>query len=96
MSPTLQIHENILLGRPDSVHPREDVEQAAVLGGAHKLVQKLPLKFDTNLRPQNTGYSESRYGADNAGPFGALIDAQKSTELSGGEWQRLAVRNFLP
>ncbi|KAF8609562.1 P-loop containing nucleoside triphosphate hydrolase protein [Ceratobasidium sp. AG-I] len=96
MLTTLQIRENILLGRPNSLHPEEDVEQAATLGGAYKLIQKLPQKFDTNLQPHNTGYSESRYGVDNAGPFGALIDAQKPTELSGGEWQRLALsRSFM-
>ncbi|KAG8766570.1 hypothetical protein FRC12_006782 [Ceratobasidium sp. 428] len=92
----LTVYENILLGRPDSSHPQKEIEQAAISGGAYNLIQKLPAKFKTNLRPQNTGYSQSFHGTDITGPFGSLIDAQKPVRLSGGEWQRLALsRSFM-
>ncbi|QRV76605.1 hypothetical protein RhiJN_04620 [Ceratobasidium sp. AG-Ba] len=87
----LTIYENILLGRPTSADPHEEVEQAANLGGAYTLIQKLPAKFQTNLKPQSMGYSPSHSGTDGGGPFGSLISAQKPIELSGGEWQRLAL-----
>ncbi|KAG8704356.1 hypothetical protein FRC09_003602 [Ceratobasidium sp. 395] len=87
----LTVYENILLGRPDSSDPQKEIEQAAISGGAYNLIQKLPAKFETNLQPQNTGYSQSFHGTDTTGPFGSLIDAQKPVRLSGGESQRLAV-----
>ncbi|QRW05507.1 ABC transporter [Ceratobasidium sp. AG-Ba] len=92
----LTIYENILLGRPTSADPYKEVEQAANLGGAYTLIQKLPAKFQTNLKPQSTGYSPSHSGTDGGGPFASLISAQKPIELSGGEWQRLALsRTFM-
>ncbi|KAJ1307532.1 hypothetical protein OPQ81_001629 [Rhizoctonia solani] len=90
----LTIHENILLGRPDCENPIEAVEQAARLGGAYDFIQKLPLKFETNLEPQQTGYANARWDEDEeeeTNVFQKFIDAQKNTKLSGGEWQRLAL-----
>lgn len=95
---SMQIRENILLGRPDCENPDEAVEEAARLGGAYDFVQKLPLKFETNLEPQRTGFSTADFGEDDKDEdkYQTLIDAQKATKLSGGEWQRLAVRRVDP
>ncbi|KAG8763603.1 hypothetical protein FRC11_000862 [Ceratobasidium sp. 423] len=89
----LTIHENIFLGQPDCENPKEAVEEAARLGGAFDFVQKLPLKFETNLEPQQTGYSNRWEPEEEGGTrtFQKFIDAQKNTQLSGGEWQRLAL-----
>ncbi|CAE6410279.1 unnamed protein product [Rhizoctonia solani] len=89
----LTIYENILLGRPDCPNPEEAVEEAARLGGAFDFVQKLPLKFGTNLEPQQTGFVNT-WEDDNEEEkniFQKFIDSQKATKLSGGEWQRLAL-----
>ncbi|KAG9120881.1 hypothetical protein FRC07_003404 [Ceratobasidium sp. 392] len=89
----LTIRQNILLGRPDCENPNEAIEEAAKLGGAYDFVQKLPLKFDTNLKPNCSGYSNTSYGEeeDDETMYQKFIDAQKDTKLSGGEWQRLAL-----
>ncbi|QRW17937.1 ABC transporter [Rhizoctonia solani] len=89
----LTIHENILLGRPDCPNSKEGVEEAARLGGAFDFVQKLPLKFETNLEPQQTGYVNTWEDDDEEEKniFQKFIDSQKATKLSGGEWQRLAL-----
>ncbi|CAE6416217.1 unnamed protein product [Rhizoctonia solani] len=89
----LTIHENILLGRPDCENPKEAVEEAARLGGAFDFVQKLPLKFETNLEPQQTGYANTWEDDDDeeTNTYQKFIDTQKATKLSGGEWQRLAL-----
>ncbi|KAG8736512.1 hypothetical protein FRC10_009223 [Ceratobasidium sp. 414] len=88
----LTIRENILLGRPDCENPTEAVEEAAKMGGAYDFIAKLPLKFETNIKPNNDGYSNS-YGEDEDDDttYQKFIDAQKDTKLSGGEWQRLAL-----
>ncbi|KAG8719201.1 hypothetical protein FRC08_003429 [Ceratobasidium sp. 394] len=89
----LSIGQNILLGRPDCENPTEAVEDAAKLGGAFDFIQKLPQKFNTNLKPNNNGYSNTSYGEDDDDEtiYQKFIDAQKETKLSGGEWQRLAL-----
>ncbi|CAE6431870.1 unnamed protein product [Rhizoctonia solani] len=89
----LTIYENILLGRPDCENPKEAVEEAARLGGAFDFVQKLPLKFETNLEPQQTGYANTWDDDDDkeTNTYQKFIDTQKATKLSGGEWQRLAL-----
>ncbi|KAG9095870.1 hypothetical protein FRC07_011021 [Ceratobasidium sp. 392] len=87
----LTVHENILLGRPHANKPREEVQHATKLGGAHDIVQKLPLKFDTNLKPRNTGYSRAGWKSSDNTAFNRFVEAQKPTKLSGGEWQRLAL-----
>ena len=51
-----QIGDNILLGRPDSEDAIRDVEEASKLGGAYKFIQKLPLKFNTNIEPHKSGH----------------------------------------
>ncbi|KAG8751397.1 hypothetical protein FRC12_012459 [Ceratobasidium sp. 428] len=87
----LTVHENILLGRPDAAEPHEEVQQATRLGGSYDVIQKLPLKFDTNLKPRTTGYSRAGWKSSSNKAFDRFVEAQKPTKLSGGEWQRLAI-----
>ncbi|KAG8714631.1 hypothetical protein FRC08_011671, partial [Ceratobasidium sp. 394] len=92
----LTVYENILLGRPDTAEPREEVRNATRLGGAYDIVQKLPHKFETNLEPRNTGYSRAGWKSSHNKAFERFDEAQKPTKLSGGEWQRLALsRSFM-
>ncbi|QRV75040.1 ABC transporter [Ceratobasidium sp. AG-Ba] len=92
----LTVQENILLGLPDSKDPPKDVEEASKLGGSYDFVQRLPLKFDTNLEPRQTGFSNRRSRENAAEKYKKLVDAQKPIKLSGGEWQRLALsRTFM-
>ncbi|KAG8680664.1 hypothetical protein FRC09_018062, partial [Ceratobasidium sp. 395] len=86
----LTVQENILLGCPDTGSPEKDVEEAARLGGSYDFVQKLPLKFDTNLEPEQTGFSNRSTGENTSEKYKPFVEAQKPTKLSGGEWQRLA------
>ncbi|KAG8748266.1 hypothetical protein FRC10_007656 [Ceratobasidium sp. 414] len=88
----LTIGENILLGRPDSKTPQEDMEAAAKKAGAYNFISKLPQKFETDLSYNYSGYSSGWYEEGEENPFQKLIDAQFKTRVSGGEWRRLAVR----
>ncbi|KAG8699794.1 hypothetical protein FRC08_005098 [Ceratobasidium sp. 394] len=92
----LTVQENILLGCPDSKNPEQGVEEASKLGGSYDFVQKLPLKFSTNIEPEQTGFSSRHSGENTAEKYKKFVDAQKPTKLSGGEWQRLALsRTFM-
>ncbi|KAG8699795.1 hypothetical protein FRC08_005099 [Ceratobasidium sp. 394] len=87
----LTIGENILLGRPDSKTPQEDMEAAAKKAGAYSFISKLPGKFETDLSYNYSGYASSYYEGEQENPFRELIDAQFITRVSGGEWRRLAL-----
>ncbi|KAG8723724.1 hypothetical protein FRC12_024444, partial [Ceratobasidium sp. 428] len=89
----LSIGENILLGRPDSKSPQEDMEEAAKKSGSYKFIQKLPNKFDTDLARNFTGYNTGCYEDEQDNPFKSLVDSQfkNRVRLSGGEWRRLAL-----
>ncbi|KAG9105004.1 hypothetical protein FRC06_002925 [Ceratobasidium sp. 370] len=87
----LTIGENILLGRPDSKTPQEDMEAAARKAGAYSFIDKLPEKFKTDLSQNYSGYCSGFYEAGQENPFQKLIDAQFKTRVSGGEWRRLAL-----
>ncbi|KAF8606626.1 P-loop containing nucleoside triphosphate hydrolase protein [Ceratobasidium sp. AG-I] len=92
----LTVGDNIRLGRPESENAVRDVEEAAKLGGAYDFIQKLPLKFDTNLEPDKAGYKAWALGPNGRDDFKSLFDAQKPIKLSGGEWQRLSLsRTFM-
>ncbi|KAF8604173.1 P-loop containing nucleoside triphosphate hydrolase protein [Ceratobasidium sp. AG-I] len=92
----LTVGENIRLGRPESENAVQDVEEASRLGGAYDFIQKLPLKFNTNIEPHKTGYRAWSLGRSGKDDFKSLIEAQKPTKLSGGEWQRLSLsRTFM-
>ncbi|CUA76087.1 ATP-binding cassette, subfamily C, bacterial [Rhizoctonia solani] len=92
----LTIRDNILLGRPECDDPEKEVEDAAKLGGAYDFVQKLPLKFDTNIEPMRTGFASWAGGGNHSDQYKSISDTEKPTKLSGGEWQRLALsRTFM-
>ncbi|KAG8733455.1 hypothetical protein FRC11_006095 [Ceratobasidium sp. 423] len=90
----LTIQDNIQLGRPDCDDPEREVEEAAKLGGAYDFVQKLPLKFETNIEPMATGFASWGGGDNHSDQYKTISDTEKPTKLSGGEWQRLAVSNY--
>ncbi|CAE6456333.1 unnamed protein product [Rhizoctonia solani] len=92
----LTIRDNILLGHPECDDPEKEVEDAAKLGGAYDFVQKLPLKFDTNIEPMRTGFASWGGGDNHSDQYKSISDTEKPTKLSGGEWQRLALsRTFM-
>ncbi|KAH7884022.1 P-loop containing nucleoside triphosphate hydrolase protein [Phlebopus sp. FC_14] len=102
----LSIKENIALGNPDLAHDDDKIREAARLGGAEDLIDKLPDGFDTYLdRPVKDYYSSLPEGTLTL--FGRHVDysrvrgvgAMRTTDastLSGGQMQRLAVsRTFM-
>ncbi|CAE6425375.1 unnamed protein product [Rhizoctonia solani] len=92
----LTIKDNIRLGFPECDDAEEMVENAAKLGGAYDFVQKLPLKFETNVEPMTTGFASWGGGGNHADQYKSISDTEKPTKLSGGEWQRLALsRTFM-
>lgn len=102
--PLVQIKENISLGDPDHPYDEDRIEQAARLGGALDFVNKLPDGFDAYLdRPVSDQYSGLPEGTKTL--FGRNVDhgrvrkaghmgAAESSELSGGQMQRLALYAF--
>jgi ABC-type multidrug transport system fused ATPase/permease subunit len=99
------VSENIGTGDIDNTD-FSNVERAAKDGGADSFIQKLPHQYDTKLRDgRNTGVPVRlprglRRG--NMRPFfmgrhprarkeGESDDASRSVDLSGGQWQRLAL-----
>ncbi|KAH7341781.1 P-loop containing nucleoside triphosphate hydrolase protein [Rhizoctonia solani] len=92
----LAIEDNIRLGFPECDDPEKTVENAAKLGGAYDFVQKLPLKFETNVEPMTTGFASWGGGGNHAYQYKSISDTEKPTKLSGGEWPRLTLsRTFM-
>lgn len=52
--PGLPVSENIGIGDPSDVNNMKKIHEAARLGGAHELINKLPRKFDEELSPVQT------------------------------------------
>jgi ABC-type multidrug transport system fused ATPase/permease subunit len=97
----LSIEENIGIGDPTNAHDGDKIKEAARLGGAHDMVARLPDGFDTFLdRPVRDYYSALPQGTKTV--FGrevnharmrgvAGLSSTTSTNLSGGQMQRIAL-----
>jgi ABC-type multidrug transport system fused ATPase/permease subunit len=92
----LSIRENIALGRPYAPDTHGDlaIAEAAQKGGADGFIRKFAQKYDTVLNPVQT---KDSYGLN---PQHAIMKLhakiEKTTEVSGGERQRLvAARTFM-
>ncbi|CAE6469660.1 unnamed protein product, partial [Rhizoctonia solani] len=86
----LTIKENLLMGNPSPIDAEECLENATKLGGAYDFIQQLPLKFETNLEPMETGWTLPGCSVADCEQFKSLAATEKQVELSGGQWQRLA------
>ncbi|THH11373.1 hypothetical protein EW145_g713 [Phellinidium pouzarii] len=102
----LSIKDNIMLGDPDRPFDEDRLEQATKAGGAYDFINNLPDGLDTYLnRPVSDYYSPMPEGTTSL--FGRPLDhsrvrkmggmgASESSQLSGGQMQRLAVsRTFM-
>ncbi|KAH7926211.1 P-loop containing nucleoside triphosphate hydrolase protein [Leucogyrophana mollusca] len=102
----LSIRENIALGNPELAHDEDKIREAARLGGAEELIDRLPDGLDTYLdRPVKDYYSSLPEGTKSL--FGRPVDYSRvrgmgsmrttdTSTLSGGQMQRLAVsRTFM-
>lgn len=98
----LQIKENIGLGDPENAADEDKIQQAARLGGADKVIERLPEGYETYLeRPVRDYYSALPEGTTSL--FGRPVDygrirsvgkmeASSSKSLSGGQMQRIALQ----
>ena len=84
----LSLRLNIALGCPDNDNPSdEELVKALRTAGAEKIVEKLPRKLDTVLDP----VSLSTIRGEPVEEMKKLVDEkEKTTDVSGGESQRLA------
>ncbi|KAF8671443.1 P-loop containing nucleoside triphosphate hydrolase protein [Rhizoctonia solani] len=93
----LTIRENLTMkdtGDPTTQTKR--IENATKLGGAYDFIQKLPLKFETNFIPIHIGISSPGTRAVDREQFKCLMETEKHSNLSGGQWQRLELsRSFM-
>jgi ABC-type multidrug transport system fused ATPase/permease subunit len=92
----LSIKEDIALGRPyaPDVHGEPAIAEAARKGGAEGFINKFTHKYDTVLDPVGT---KGAVGLHPQHPIMKLYaKLEKTTEVSGGERQRLvAARTFM-
>ncbi|KIJ46682.1 hypothetical protein M422DRAFT_249843 [Sphaerobolus stellatus SS14] len=94
----LSIYENILLGDADDGSidaeneqaSRDSVMEAIEMGGAEEIIEKQPAGMDTALKPN---FRARGHKTEAAGPeFKAKMDEiTKTSELSAGQWQKLAL-----
>ncbi|KAK7051003.1 hypothetical protein VNI00_005115 [Paramarasmius palmivorus] len=92
----LSIAENIGLGLPDAIGNKNMILEAARLGGADKIIQKLDSGLDTVLEPMTVQYSALVREGDNSVLSVEKKKLKKSSNVSGGERQRLvAARTFM-
>ncbi|KAA1475431.1 P-loop containing nucleoside triphosphate hydrolase protein [Dentipellis sp. KUC8613] len=93
----LSVGENIALGDPDATHNEEQIREAARLGGAEEVINRLPDGWETYLeRPVSNLYSTHALPGDAKPPTHDAIRTPRRIHLSGGEMQRLALsRTFM-
>lgn len=86
----LSLRLNVALGCPDLEHPTdEDLAKALRAGGADAFVEKLPRKLDTVLDPVKISTLHIR--GETVEELKKMVDErEKTTDVSGGESQRLA------
>ena len=80
------IAENIAIGRPGSDEP-DAVRQAAHLAGAQDLIEERG--YEANVKPIKT--MEVGWELSGSGLEQDSEKVEKPVELSGGQWQRLAL-----
>ncbi|KAJ7215602.1 P-loop containing nucleoside triphosphate hydrolase protein [Mycena pura] len=85
----LALAENIGLGYPEKVDDREMIMQAARDGGAAELLSKFKDGVETNLEPVTTAYGYQLDDDKHKTLKTVLGKLEKTTEVSGGEKQRL-------
>ncbi|KAH8116737.1 P-loop containing nucleoside triphosphate hydrolase protein [Phellopilus nigrolimitatus] len=91
----LSLHENVALGLPGHAASEDDVWEAARQGGAAGFVEKLEKGMDTVLHPVHL--AGTYFPKETVPELKALLDnKEKTTDVSGGESQRLAAsRTFM-
>lgn len=90
----LSIGDNIGLGDPNHYEDIDRIQEAAKLGGADEIIDKLPEKYDTYLdRPVPDSFSQLPEGTTEL--FGRPVDSKQAgffgSSLSGGQLQRIAL-----
>ncbi|KAJ7178279.1 P-loop containing nucleoside triphosphate hydrolase protein [Mycena filopes] len=92
----LTLADNIGLGYAERVDDLDMVMEAAKDGGAAGLLEKLKEGAGTTLEPIATAFGNQLDDEKHKGLKGALTKLEKTTEVSGGEKQRLvASRTFM-
>ncbi|KAI3598084.1 abc transporter atp-binding protein [Moniliophthora roreri] len=92
----LSIAENIGLGCPEAGMNKDMITEAAQKGGADALIKKLGSGSDTVLDPMTIQYHAHVDEKDESELAGHLKRMKKTTDVSGGERQRLvAARTFM-
>ena len=92
----LRVSENIATGGIEH-HDDENIYHAAVDGGADTFIQQLPLKYDTKLQ-DGSHHAPARFRRIAPGSLWHKTkreedkdDHTKPVDLSGGQWQRVAL-----
>ena len=92
------VAENIGIGLPERMDDMSRIRRAAEQGEAASVVAELEVKqlpgFDADLKPL---YTKTRTGLEATSPLLKIYRSwEKEVELSGGQWQRLALaRTFM-
>lgn len=91
-----QIGDNIAFGDISRMKDQSLIERAADAGGSLEFIQKLPAGFDTSIESQNPTWSYMDNAAADGPLQKSLKDLQQELNVSGGQWQRLAIsRTFM-
>jgi ABC-type multidrug transport system fused ATPase/permease subunit len=85
----LSLRENVAFGLPESEPTDSEVRDAVQQGGAHHFIQKLKDGMDSTL-DANKGVREHFTGEQNSEIKALSEELSKTTDLSGGETQRLS------